>query len=231
MASRPLIAIPGRFSASASALRYQAIVNARAIAEAVYSAGGEPVTVLPAEVDGPEQVQDRLNWADGVLLPGGGDVSPECYGQRVDSEHVYDVDDLQDEFDIAVARWALARGVPLLAICRGLQVVNVAMGGSLEQHMAEPHRNFRHEVAVAAGSRLAEVVGDSVTGSCFHHQQVKEVGAGLKVVAQAVDGGVEAMELPAASGFFLAVQWHPEDTYREDPAQQRIFRALVEAAR
>lgn len=231
MASRPLIAIPARFSASASALRYRAIVTARAIAEAVFAAGGEPITVLPAEVDGPEDVQDRLNWADGVLLPGGGDLSPQQYGEQIASEHVYDVDDLQDEFDIAVARWALARAVPLLAICRGMQVVNVAMGGSLEQHMGAPHRNLQHPVSVAASSRLAEIVGPEVIGSCFHHQQVKTLGAGLEVVAQDRAGGVEALAMPAAPGFFVAVQWHPEDTVSEDPAQQRLFRALVEAAR
>lgn len=230
MASRPLIAIPARFSESASALRYQAIVNARAIAEAVFAAGGEPVTVLPAEVDGPQDVQDRLNWADGILLPGGGDLSPARYDEATTSEHVYDVDDLQDEFDLAVARWALARGVPLLAICRGLQVVNVAMGGTLEQDMAAPHRGVAAPISVSADTRLAEIVGEELIGSCFHHQQIKTLGSGLVSVAQDNTGASHAIELPAASGFFVGVQWHPEDTFREDSQQQRIFRALVQAA-
>jgi len=231
MATRPLIAIPARFAESASALRYRAVVNARAIVEAVYAAGGEPITVLPAEVDGPEDVQERLNWADGVLLPGGGDLSPARYGEDTTSEHVYDVNDLQDEFDIAIARWALARGIPLLAICRGLQVVNVAMGGTLEQHMPTPHRNLQHPVSVVANTRLSEIVGDDVWGSCFHHQQIKQLGAGLEVTARDSEGGIEGVELPAASGFFVGVQWHPEDTVRDDPTQRRLFNALVEAAR
>jgi putative glutamine amidotransferase len=231
MATRPLIAIPARFSASASALRYRAIVNARSIVEAVYAAGGEPVTILPTELMRPEEVQDRLNWADGVLLPGGGDLSPQTYGEEVASEHVYDVDDVQDEFDMAIANWALARGIPMLAICRGMQVVNVAMGGTLEQHMSNPHRNLRHDVAVEGGTALADLVGASVSASCFHHQQVKTLGSGLNVAARNSEGGIEAVVLPAASGFFVGVQWHPEDTVHEDRSQGRLFEALVKAAR
>lgn len=231
MATRPLIAIPARFSESASALRFRAVVNARAIVEAVFAAGGEPVTVLPAEVLGADDIQDRLNWADGVLLPGGGDLSPRTYGEEVSSEHVYDVDDLQDEFDLHVARWALARGIPLLAICRGVQAVNVAMGGSLEQHMETPHRGLRHEVAVVPGSALDQIVGTSAYASCFHHQQIKTLGSGLEVVARNSDGGIEGVVLPAATGFFVGVQWHPEDTASEDRAQQRLFDSLVNACR
>jgi putative glutamine amidotransferase len=234
MSKAPLVAIPGRFSASASALRYGALVTARKLSESVLRAGGEPLTVHPWAPEGHPSAADietRLGFADAVLLPGGGDLSPETYGQAVASGDVYDVDPEQDAFDLAVARWALDAGMPLLAICRGLQVVNVALGGDLEQHMVEPHRHVRHRVGVDAGSRLAEVVGADIEVSCYHHQRVHRLGEGLVGVALADDGGIEALDLPAALGWFLAVQWHPEDTADTDPAQQSIFDALVAAAR
>lgn len=234
MSRTPIVVVPGRFSASASALRYRAVVTARALSEAVLRAGGEPVTVHPWAPDGavtPEQVADRLRFADAVLLPGGGDLSPERYGEDVASDAVYDVDHEQDAFDLAVAEWALDAGVPLLAVCRGTQVVNVLRGGSLRQHMADPHRHVVHEVAVDEGSRLAAAVGATVTASCYHHQALERLGTGLRVVARAEDGTPEAIELDGHDGWFLGVQWHPEDTAATDEAQLAVFRALVEAAR
>jgi putative glutamine amidotransferase len=226
--------IPARFAASTSALRFGAVVTARSLSEAVLAAGGEPLTIHPwapqGEVD-PVDVTERLVVADGVLLPGGGDIDPGTYGQPVGSEHVYDVDAEQDAFDIAVARWALTRGVPLLAVCRGLQVVNVARGGTLVQHMAEPHRGSLRPVQVEPGSQLAEVVGPAVSASCYHHQRLDRLGGGLRATARADDGTVEAVELPRARGWFLGVQWHPEDTFRDDPVQFALFEGLVAAAR
>ncbi|MGY1813358.1 gamma-glutamyl-gamma-aminobutyrate hydrolase family protein [Blastococcus sp. SYSU D00820] len=234
MPRSPLIAVPGRFSASASALRYRALVNAQALLESVRAAGGEPLTVLPhapgGEVD-PDAVGERLAFADGVLLPGGGDLSPTRYAAAAAHDEVYDVDDEQDAFDLAVATWALREGVPLLAVCRGLQVVNVATGGTLEQHMEVPHRHVRHEVVVDGGSRLAGTVGTRAEVSCYHHQRIDRLGEGLRPVASCTDGGVEAVEADGARGFFLGVQWHPEDTAAEDPRQSAVFAALVDAAR
>ena len=203
--SRPLILIPARFSASASALRYSAIVTAQALSEAVYQAGGEPLTVHPV---GPA---DRFNFAAGVLLPGGGDLHPDFYGQPV--ADVYDVSPDQDTFDIALASWTLTSGRPLLAICRGLQVVNVLLGGTLEQSMPSPHRHLVHTVAGA------EV-------SCFHHQRIARLGTGLAVTARASDGTIEAVSLPTTPGWFRGVQWHPEDT----PSQGPLFDAFIAAA-
>jgi len=247
-ARRPLIAVPGRFSASASALRHAALVNARALLDGVLRAGGEPLTVLPTPL-GPDPagtpdpadpsrdalppdagIGERLGWADAVLLPGGGDLDPARYGQIASSTHVYDVDPVQDGFDLAVARWALAAGVPLLAVCRGLQVVNVALGGTLVQHMDVGHRHHVHDVPLTSGT-AREALGPGVTASCYHHQRIDRLGAGLRVVGSAEDGTIEAVELPAAAGWFLGVQWHPEDTAASDPAQQRAFDALVRAAR
>ena len=175
-------------------------------------------------------IERRLGFADAVLLPGGGDLAPESYGESVASGFVYDVDPEQDAFDIAVARWAIESGVPLLAVCRGMQVVNVALGGRLEQHMVEPHRPVTHRVSIDVDTRLAGIVGTQAQVSCYHHQRVSQLGTGLVGVASADDGGIEALDLPGAPGWFLAVQWHPEDTAAEDAVQQSIFQALVTAA-
>jgi len=234
MPRTPLVVVPGRFSTSASALRYRAVVTARALSEAVLLAGGEPLTVHPWAPDGTVDADDvgrRLGFADAVLLPGGGDLHPRRYGQNVASDSVYDVDEEQDAFDLAVAEWALSAGVPLLAVCRGLQVVNVLRGGDLRQHMPAAHRNRVHQVSTTPGSLLASLMGPAPTVSCYHHQCLDRLGTGLRPVAWATQGTVEAVEIPQASGWFLGVQWHPEDTATTDPAQLGLVRALVDAAR
>jgi putative glutamine amidotransferase len=222
---RPLIAIPGRFSESASALRFRAVVVARALAELVVAAGGEPLVVVPGG-----DPAERLAFADAVLLPGGGDLDPASYGQAVDNDAVYDVDQDQDAFDLAVARWALESGVPLLAVCRGMQVVNVALGGTLHQHVEPPHRNHVGDVALDKNSGLARLLGTArLTASCFHHQALDRLGMGLIPVGRSGDGAIEAIEATAAQGFFAGVQWHPEDTYLDDPVQLALVTALVQA--
>lgn len=237
MTHRPLIAIPARFSATTSALRYAAEVSARALIEAVWRAGGEPVTLHPHAPGGtadPAEVAARLARFDGILLPGGGDIAPHRYGAVRAHEAVYDVDDQQDAFDLELARQALAGRLPLLAVCRGLQVVNTALGGTLHQDMGGPgreHRHILHPVSFAPGSALARITGaDKAEASCYHHQHVDRLGEGLTVTARAADGTTEAVELTEGHGWFLAVQWHPEDTAPEDPAQQRLFEGLVRAA-
>ncbi|MFD4762829.1 gamma-glutamyl-gamma-aminobutyrate hydrolase family protein [Streptomyces sp. NPDC058439] len=232
--TRPLIAIPARFSATTSALRYAAEVNARALVEAVWRAGGEPASVHPAD-PAEEDVAARLARFDAVLLPGGGDIAPYRYGAADTHDSVYDVDGLQDAFDIEVARRALQSGMPLLAICRGLQVVNVALGGSLQQDMGGPgheHRHLLHPVAIRPGTRTARALGaDKLEASCYHHQRADRLGDGLTATATAGDGTIEALELPSAGGWFVAVQWHPEDTAHQDPFQQNLFDTLVRHAR
>ncbi|MEV5753720.1 gamma-glutamyl-gamma-aminobutyrate hydrolase family protein [Actinoallomurus sp. NPDC052308] len=236
--TRPLIAIPARFSATTSALRFAAEVNARKLIEAVWRAGGEPASVhphAPGGVADPAEVADRLTRFDAVLLPGGGDLAPHRYGDRETHVSVYDVDDEQDGFDLEVARQALEAGLPLLAICRGLQVVNTALGGTLEQDMGGPereHRSVIHPVALEPASLVARATGaEKVEASCFHHQRVDRLGRGLVVTARAGDGTVEAVERPGSRSWFTAVQWHPEDTAAEDSVQQALFDAFVRAAR
>lgn len=243
MGSRPLIAIPSRFSASASALRHRAEVGSHNLVSAVYAAGGEPLLVHPHAPGGhiaDSDVVERIGWADGVLLPGGGDMAGQWAGQ---AEHptLYDVDLEQDAFDLAVARIALAEEVPLLAVCRGTQVVNVALGGTLIQDMDTAagvaagtltnHRHHRHRVAIAAGSRLSALLGAGLDASCYHHQCISTLGDGLVPVAHATEGVIEAVELPEHRGWFLGVQWHPEDTWSEDPQSLTVFAGLVRAAR
>ena len=228
MTERPLIAIPARFSAGASALRHAAEVAARALVEAVWRAGGEPFIMHPAD---PAGAAGRLARCAGVLLPGGGDLAPGRYGSTQEHGSLYDVDAEQDGFDLAVAEHCLATGLPMLAICRGLQVVNVATGGTLRQHMEPDHRDVVHRVALDPGSLVAKVCDErEPLVSCHHHQRVATLGSGLTITARAADGTPEAVELPDANGWFLAVQWHPEDTAADSPTQQSLFNALVTAS-
>ncbi len=233
MTARPLVAIPARFSASASALRYGADVASRVLVEGVYAAGGEPLVIHPAAPYGRvdlAEVADRLWFADAVLLPGGGDLAAHWSGQQP-HETLYDVDVEQDAFDLAVARFALDEGLPLLAVCRGNQVVNVTLGGDLIQDLGERiHRHMVQPIDVLPDSRLAGIVGRRPTISCYHHQGIGRLGAGLQAVATAPDGVVEAVELSGSRGWYLGVQWHPEDTAASDPKQAALFAALVAAA-
>src|SRR5882724_10350886 len=161
---RPIVIIPSRFSDHASALCYRAEVSARALIEAVYHAGGEPLVMHPCAPHGQaddDEVRDRLSVADAILLPGGADLDPSWSGQSAHPSR-YDVDVEQDGFDLAVARIALEDELPLLAICRGMQVVNVMLGGDTVQDMTVKdidaldghHRHRVHSVEVHAGSRL-----------------------------------------------------------------------------
>jgi putative glutamine amidotransferase len=172
---RPLIAIPARFSSSAAALRYEAEVSARKLVEAVYAAGGEPLTVHPCAP--------------------GGEVTEADVAQR-------------------------------------LGYADVALGGTLVQDMPRHHRHVRSELALKPGTAVRDVLGqDAVTISCYHHQAVDRLGAGLRPAASSGDGVIEAIERSEpGGGWLLAVQWHPEDTAADDPAQQRLFGALACAA-
>ena len=181
---RPLIALPARFSEHATALRYAAEVTARALCDAVFAAGGEPVMLhpyAPGAVVDVDAARERLWFADGVLLPGGGDVAARWSGQRPHPTQ-YGVDEEQDAFDLAVAKVALADRLPLLAICRGTQLVNVALGGDLVQDMDDTvghHQNRIHDLEVAEDSPLGAIVGSRTTISCYHHQCIATLGAGL----------------------------------------------------
>jgi putative glutamine amidotransferase len=232
-----LVAVSGRHLGRASRWPYDgALALPRGYFDAVYRAGGQPVLV-----DRTRDVDALVRRVDALVLTGGPDVDPGCFGETPHPE-TYGVDAAADAFEIALARAALERELPLLAICRGLQVLNVALGGTLFQHIpddpgverhgrpGEPGGELRHGIDVDAGSLLATTMGaTTVTGSCHHHQAVAKVGDGLRVTARAADGIVEGLEHDAT--WLLAVQWHPEDTAGDDPEQQRLFDGLVDRAR
>jgi len=223
---RPRIAIVARFAESTSATRYEAIVTARRLAEGVWAAGGEPLMFLA--VPGSDWTE-RLNGIGGVLMPGGADVDPRNYGQEPISDELYGMDMMQDEVDISLIRHVLSVGLPLLAICRGLQITNVALGGTLTQHMDSPH--LHHVAPVTVDSHASELglTDPTLEASCYHHQAIDQLANGLTVIARAAEGHIEAVKIEAAAWAF-GVQWHPEDNYDTERGQLEIFERFVRAA-
>ncbi|RMF24469.1 MAG: gamma-glutamyl-gamma-aminobutyrate hydrolase family protein, partial [Deltaproteobacteria bacterium] len=174
-----------------------------------------------------------LDRADGLVLAGGGDIDPRTYGGKPHPTN-YMVDHERDTLELRLLDRALAAGMPVLAICRGMQILNVAFGGDLVAHVPErygeavrhrlpPREPVAHQVRVACGSRLAAALGATeVCVMSWHHQAVDAVGEGLSVSAHAEDGVVEALETEDG-GWVLGVQWHPELDAREKPPQRRLF--------
>ena len=207
--------------------------------DAVIAAGGVPLLVLP--VDG---LAD-LRTGDGLVLAGGRDVHPARYGQQEDprAAGTLELDETRDQYELDAIAFALEHDLPILGICRGIQVLNVALGGSLCQDIPsaldspldhsqkEPRHQPTHHVKVREGSRLAAILGTlAVDVNSFHHQALKALGRGLTAVAWAPDGIVEGAELADAERFVVGVQWHPEDLVDHDPAARNLFAALVRAA-
>jgi putative glutamine amidotransferase len=204
--------------------------------DALRRAGARSVLLLPGEAATPAELLARV---DGLLLVGGGDVDPRRYGQEPNPK-IYGVEPDRDALEIELLLEADRIGMPTFAICRGMQVLNVAFGGSLIQDLPTAgmighgapsgEEQARHEVKVAPAGRLAEAVGvETLTCSTHHHQGVDRPGAGLVATAWSEDGLVEAIE--RESGWMLGVQWHPEDTAAEDPSQQALFEAFVRRLR
>ena len=224
MSVRPRIALIGRFTNSASALRYGGVVSSRALLESLWDAGADPVTLLPAAESDWKQ---RLQGYQGVLLAGGGDINPARYGQEPDAS-VYDVDDLQDDSDFGMTKYVLQQGIPALAVCRGLHVVNVVRGGTLIQDMPENHRHVVQEVKVSDYESFG-FTSELVATSCYHHQAIDKLGSGLEVLGRGPDGTIEAVGIES-TGWARGVQWHPEDTARSDANQSGLFARLVKEA-
>ncbi|MFV9633379.1 gamma-glutamyl-gamma-aminobutyrate hydrolase family protein [Mycobacterium neumannii] len=208
--------------------------------EGVELAGGISVLLPPQPVD--DHIADRvLDGLDGVIITGGRDVVPAHYGQEPHPATDADVEDnrRRDQFEFALVRGALRRGMPVLGICRGAQVLNVALGGTLHQHLPDVIGHNRHQqgnavfttstIRTVAGTRLAELIGESSDAQCYHHQAIDRLGDGLVISAQDDDGVIEAVEVDRAAhpdDFVLAVQWHPEERLDD----LRLFAAVVEAA-
>lgn len=225
--NRPRIAIPARLAESTSVTRYSAIVTAQKLAELVWDAGGEPLSFLPVT---DEKWEDRLEGVSGVLLPGGADVDPNLYGQNRKSDQLYGINTEQDESDISLVHFALQSETALLTICRGTQIANVALGGTLVQHMDEPHLNKSSTIEFSNFETDLGLKELSLLISCFHHQSIDRLAEGISPLAYAKEGHVEAVRLPSKAWAF-GVQWHPEDNYKEVPSQLEIVKAFVNAAR
>lgn len=203
---------------------------------AVERAGGMPLLLPPTEVlrDNAEQL---LDLADGVFLAGGRDLDADLYGRR---KHPLNDQPLRlrDELEIALVHGARRRGMPVLGACRGMQVLNVAYGGTLEQHLADrldmaPHRNIvgeftSHRVSVVPGTLLAGALGACTFDiASHHHQAVESLGDGLIASAHFDDGVIEALEAPGDE-YFLGVQWHPEERF--DPEGLKLLSSFVQAS-
>mgnify|MGYP001819366746 CR=1 FL=1 len=203
--------------------------------DAVRRAGGNPVMLPPGESDWSRW----LEFVDGVIVTGGADVDSRLYGG--DPDHPKQQAPLvdRDETELALTRHLVATEIPTLFVCRGLQVLNVAMGGTLNQHLADTleedmHRLdgdgwAYHDSEIKRGSLLAEAMGVAVAkGASGHHQSIDRLGEGLVPVAWAADGVIEGAEV-AGAAWLVGVQWHPEVTAACDPTQQGLFDALVAA--
>ena len=211
-----------------------------AYAEAVWRAGGRPVLLTAHEGSdlGEADEEALLRGLDGLLLAGGGDVDPFLYDTEP-HETLYGQDRDRDLLEMAILREAVASRVPVLAICRGIQLANVALGGTLHQHVpdlgTDLHGSPRgegytpHEVEIAAGSRLAEICGAGAhVVQSSHHQAIDILGDGFTITAETEDGIVEGIE--RADSWFVGVQWHPEVAATGEPEQQALFDAFVSEA-
>jgi gamma-glutamyl-gamma-aminobutyrate hydrolase PuuD len=209
--------------------------------DAVDAAGGIPLLLPPREA-GPGapvelEARDTVEVLDGLLVIGGADVDPAGYGEQ--PHPTTSSRPRRDAHEVALLRAARRRGLPVLGVCRGAQLMNVMLGGTLQQHLPEQVGHDRHRpgpgefgacpVRIEPGTRLHDILGAEVKVPCYHHQALGRLADGLRATATADDGTVEAVETaqPEREEWFVGVQWHPE----EDPGDLRLFEAHVEAAR
>jgi putative glutamine amidotransferase len=237
----PLVVIPAPHLASGRVLGWSAggyALPDRYVA-ALHRAGARSVLLPPTSASPPEEA---LAPFSGLLLAGGGDIDPACYGGRHHPE-VYGTHAERDEAELALAAAALERGLPVLAICRGLQVLNVAAGGTLHPHLPDVDgmqlhghpvtgESIYHDVNVAPGTRLAEASRcDVLCCTSHHHQGIDRLGDGLVATAWSDDGLVEGIEAEGGEAWVVGVQWHPEMTAADDPCQQALFDGFAVQAR
>ncbi|WP_410642030.1 gamma-glutamyl-gamma-aminobutyrate hydrolase family protein [Amycolatopsis sp. lyj-346] len=207
----------------------QAALLHRVYVDCVVAAGGIPV-LLPPVTDAHEKL---VSTVDGLVLTGGADVEPARYGHEPHPATY--VRPERDAFEFGLFEAARRAGKPVLGVCRGLQVMSVALGGTLVQHLPEAKETTGHQpapatfgrgtVTLAEGSRAAAILGPETKTLCYHHQAIDRLGAGLEAVGWATDGTIEAAEVPGE--FTLGVQWHPE----QDSDDVRLFAALVDASK
>jgi putative glutamine amidotransferase len=236
---KPLIGVTTR-NAIDPKYKIPMVTSPKSYLLALVKAGALPILIpLNFPLD---SLEELLSHLDGVVFTGGGDINPDCFG-GIHHEAISDIDPERDAIEMQLVLKVSKIGIPFLAICRGLQVLNVAYGGTIYTHISDqlentlhrpyiegdPFEKISHSVKVDPGSGLGSIVGETEFDvNSLHHQGVKEVGQGLRAVAWAPDGLVEALELPGHP-FGMAVQWHPE-WLLEDSHSQALFRAFVGAA-
>ncbi len=242
MPARPVIGISASlFSEITSIGTLNHFGNTDGYFDAINLAGG--ISLMIPLVEG--ATSDILNLLDGLILTGGGDIDPLEYGQQQIHNMNWGINARRDRVELDLFSEAMRRELPILGICRGAQLINVALGGTLyqdvhdqfdstmqhQQHLEGiPKEDIGHAVQVSPGSRLAEVFGaGELHINSFHHQAIKEVGAGLEISATSADGLVEAIEYPQHH-WLVGVQWHPEMMFQRHPEQLKIFVAFVQAA-
>ena len=241
----PLIAVAGRTGAPSKVSRDEVAFAGKRYLNSLLRAGGEPVVIAPQQFAG-DDANELVSRFDGLVLMGGPDVDPSLYGQKA-APQVYGVSPQQDRFETALLKAAIANEIPVLAVCRGMQLTNVVLGGTLVQHLGDLANAASlvnhapgefpvgaefvlHDVELVPGSFLARSTGVTrVQGASFHHQGIDVLAPGFKAIGHAPDGLLEAIEHEEHR--IIGVQWHPEDTSADDPYQQAIYDAFVALTR
>jgi len=234
--SKPLILLTSSSKQRTQGLLRLDDVAGHNYADAVLELGGVPAAVTN---NNPNYAADFIAHADGIIFSGGEDVDPEFFGHEPHPD-LGMVSRLRDEFELALYEAAKQKGIPILGVCRGIQLINIAEGGTLHQHVpalegtiSHAQRNIKgdnyHKVMLEPASLLANALGkDSVRTNSFHHQSVAEVAPGFVATAKTADGVIEAIE-HTGEQFITGVQWHPEMNFREDNQQLNVFKLLLDA--
>ncbi|MEP7046666.1 MAG: gamma-glutamyl-gamma-aminobutyrate hydrolase family protein [Ilumatobacteraceae bacterium] len=225
---KPVVVIVGRQSDEAKGVRGRPFAAGQNYFRSVERAGGIPLMLppIPGLID---DIPSLLERCDAVVFHGGGDIDPRRYGEEATEDSLYGIVPEHDAMELAMVTAAIAADKPVLAICRGLQILNVALGGTLVQDIGSDDHWLRFTTTqLEAGSRIAKAMGTEMPERCHcvHHQALDRLGSGLRVVGRHSSGIIHAVELDRAR-WIVGTQWHPEDSAAEDPQQQGLFDELI----
>jgi putative glutamine amidotransferase len=238
---RPVIGITGRpQDVPAAGTTIRAYLTTHTYSDSVRRGGGLPILLIPVAAD---EIDDVLDRVDGVMFTGGGDIHPRNYGEE-EEESVRGVDAERDEFELALVHRLMERQMPTMAICRGVQVINVGLGGTLVQDLPSHRGAHGHDIVgedaytphsqalIDPNCRISTIIGEGMHDiNSIHHQAIEDLADGLKVVGSAPDGTIEAIEHEDSDWPLIAVQWHPEFLgVRDHGPSHDLFAAFVEAA-